>query len=90
MYTAEGVSDVLADAVRRAAEPVLPGELISQQIDRAARRVHLPRGLVKKLWYREQRSVPAHIALSLLAFDRRTEQLRQEIEHLQSQLDALR
>jgi hypothetical protein len=70
--------------------PVSGGELIAQQIDRAARRLGVPRGLVKRLWYREQRCVPAHVALALLAFDRESAALRERMETLRAELDALR
>jgi hypothetical protein len=88
MHTAEGINEHLHGIVRRAALPVTAGELIAQQIDRAARRLGISRGLVKRLWYREQRSVPAHVALELLEFDRRTAGLRGELERLQGELDA--
>ena len=50
-------ADMLANDVQRmlrlAAEPVRPGELVTEQIRRAARRCSLTFSRARKLWYRE-------------------------------------
>lgn len=90
MYTAEAVADELSGVVRRAAEPIDAGDLVTEQIRRAARRLGLPWGQVKRLWYRECRTIPAHIALWLLEYDRRAELLHGELEELRVRIAALR
>lgn len=49
-----------SDLLKRAALPVLPGELIAHQIRRAARKVGLPVPRAKSIWYREARTIRAH------------------------------
>nr|WP_294550086.1 hypothetical protein [uncultured Rhodopila sp.] len=90
MFTAEDVNEQLSQIVRRAATPSDPGERINQMIQRAARRLRLPASLTKRLWYQEQRSVPAHVALNLMEFDRQSAELRERLRLLQAELDALR
>lgn len=46
--------------VRLAAEPSKPGDSVKQSIDRAARRIGLSHGRVKRYWYGEIPSPPAH------------------------------
>jgi hypothetical protein len=90
LRTAADVAEQLSEVVRRAAWPIDPGELISQQIRRAARRLGLHPNLAKRLWYREQRVIPAHLALNLLDFDRRAAEVRARLDALNADLDALR
>ena len=90
MYTAEAVADRMQQVVRRAAEPVTAGERVTGRIERAARRLGLTRTQVKRLWYREQRSVPAHVALWLLEFDRRASRQDDELQALKARIRELR
>ncbi len=54
------IASEMAAIVRLAAEPVAPGETVGELIRRAARRVGLSYGRVKKYWYREITRPPAH------------------------------
>ncbi len=49
------LSEDMAKLLRQAAEPVRPGELVGEQIRRAARRCSLTYSRARKLWYRECR-----------------------------------
>ncbi len=89
MFSVEEANAHFSDVVRRAAEPVAPGDLIEQQIRRAARRLGLDRGLAKRLWYGEQRAVPLHVALNLVEFDRRSAELTERLAALRAEIDAL-
>lgn len=88
MFTADSAAVHFAEVVRRAALPVTPGELITQQIGRAARRLRLDPGLAKRLWYGEQRVVPTDVALNLITFDRESAELRARLDALQAEIDA--
>jgi hypothetical protein len=59
-FTPESVRDEMAGLVRRAAEPILGGEQIRDQIGRAASVLSLDPGRVKRYWYREVERPPAH------------------------------
>ena len=89
LFTVDSANAHFADIVRRAALPVNPGDLITHQIQRAARRLRLDPGLAKRLWYGEQRVMPPHVALNLLEFDRQAGELRSRLNALQAEIDAL-
>jgi hypothetical protein len=90
VYTAEAVNELLLQVVRRAAEPVSAGDSVGQQIDRAARRLRVPRGFVKRLWYRESGTVAAHVALTLLEHETCMIPLRRRLAELQAELARLK
>lgn len=62
MRTAEQVQDEISTLLRRLADPVQAGESVKLCIRRAAMRAGLPQSQVKRLWYREWSTIPAHVA----------------------------
>lgn len=62
MTTAEQVQDEISILLRRLADPVVAGESVKACIRRASVRAGLPPGQVKRLWYREWSTIPAHVA----------------------------
>ena len=62
MTTAEEVQDEISILLRRLADPVVAGESVKACIRRASMRAGLPQGQVKRLWYREWSTIPAHVA----------------------------
>lgn len=51
----------LAELMRKAAEPAVPGELVVHAINRAARRLGITRRAAKGFWYTERRQVPSDL-----------------------------
>lgn len=62
MTTAEQVQDEISILLKRLADPVVAGESVKACIRRASMRSGLPQGQVKRLWYREWSTIPAHVA----------------------------
>lgn len=62
VHTAEQVQDEISQLLRRLADPVVAGESVKACIRRASVRAGIPHGQVKRLWYREWFSIPAHVA----------------------------
>lgn len=60
--TADDIRKEISALLRRLADPVVAGESVKGLIRRASMRSGLTYGQAKRLWYSEQRSIPAHIA----------------------------
>lgn len=56
------VTQEISQLLRQLASPGEPGESIKESIWRASRRAGLSFIQTKKYWYRERRTVPAHLA----------------------------
>lgn len=77
----EDLVELMARWVRRVAEPAEIGERTGTQVNRSAVRLGMTPNQVKKLWYRERRTIHAHEYLRVKrvveALDCRREQRRQ-------------
>jgi uncharacterized protein YbaR (Trm112 family) len=62
MHTAEQVQAEMSGLLRQLACPVAAGESVKCLIRRAAMRSGLPHNQVKRLWYGEQKGIPAYLA----------------------------
>lgn len=62
MTSAESVTQEISALLRQLASPVEAGESVKACIRRASMRSGLSFNQTKKCWYREYRSIPAHIA----------------------------
>lgn len=62
MHTAEQVQAEISALLRLLASPVTAGESVKACVRRASVRAGLPYGQVKRMWYREWREIPAHVA----------------------------
>jgi hypothetical protein len=89
LTTRDGISEAIASIVQRAALPVHPGERVKSLINRSSKRLRIPYGQAKRLWYREIKNIPAHVAMALLEYDRRTEDLNRQRAEIEAQLERL-
>jgi len=62
MTSADQVTEEISQLLRQLASPVSPGESVKACIQRASMRSGLSFIQAKKCWYREYRTIPAHIA----------------------------
>jgi hypothetical protein len=62
MSTADTVQDEISVLLKRLADPVVAGESVKACIRRASTRSGMPYTQTKRAWYREWKSIPAHIA----------------------------
>lgn len=62
MHTPEQVQDEIARLLRQLADPVEAGESVKALIRRASTRAGIPYGQAKRAWYKEWRTIPAHVA----------------------------
>lgn len=85
--TAESVRLEMIDIVRMAAEPRQPGDSIKTMIARSGIRLGLNATRVKKLWYGEVATVPAHEADQLRSAKRHI--MRAQQASLAAKLNSL-
>jgi len=67
---ADTLPDEMRMIVRRAAQPVMPGDQIGAQINRAARRLDLPHRRTQEFWYGRARRILAQEADRMRAWHR--------------------
>ncbi len=80
MSTAELVADELQAKVKRLAFPAQPGEPVKGCLNRVARRAGVTHTEAKRIWYREWRVIPAHIADKIRdAWERHERQIDKEL-----------
>lgn len=85
--TADDVRDEMSALVKEAAEPARVGESVKAAIRRAARRLNMRYGRVKRHWYGEARQVSADEYLN--AQQKIEHRRKQRAAELRSELDIL-
>ena len=86
----ETVRVEMSGRVRSLASPASPGESVKACIRRVSMRTGLGFGQVRRLWYREWRVVPAHIADKIReAAEAHDRQIARQIEELRKRQAAL-
>jgi len=91
--TADQVRENMRAIVREAAEPIAPDDTIKARIRRAARRLGLPFGRAKRLWYGEAAQIVAEEYLNAnnKIHHRRMQraaELRRELETLNKDIEG--
>ncbi|WP_194285592.1 hypothetical protein [Komagataeibacter medellinensis] len=86
--SAESVAIEMQSIVRDAAKPLLPGDTIGRQIERAARVLGMATGKCKRLWYREDKAILAHEADGLRAWHAQWQE--RQIRRLDHELNLLK
>lgn len=88
--TAEKIRDEMAQRVVAAAWPPRPGETKERMLERAARKLGMALGRVKRLAYREVKNVPAAEADHLRRYTGCLEAFAERITTLEREIEASR